>query len=728
VLANGLDPSLALTIPADRPRLDQPSDLMLRHRAFTVSRERLASLGPGAVSVTVAGGMPLYGSPLDPLAEIEEAIARARAVARLWPAPQAPIPALRERGVDVIIPVHRGRETTLACLASVMAHAAAGQRILVLADGVPDRPLLAALAEHHRRGAIVLHESADNSGFPATVNRGLRLSAGHDVVLLNSDTVVTPGWLDRLRQAVHAAPDIGTATPLSNDATIFSYPRPNAVNPMPDADEIQAIASVAAQVNAGVTVDVPTGHGFCLFIRAECLAETGLLREDVFAQGYGEENDFCLRARDLGWRSVAVPGVYVAHVGSQSFNAARSDLIARNLAALNRLHVGYDRRVADWIAADPLHVLRRRIDRARFAAARQGRKTVLLVTHDREGGVRQNVRDRALGFRTAGLQALILKPQRRDGRYRCAFDAATDGTYCNLSFDWATEQAALRAFLASADLLVVEIHHLLGHDFAVTALLRAICPVTDIYLHDYAWYCPRITLTNAANRYCGEPDLAGCETCIADFGARTGEAIGPTLLQQRSAALFAEARTLVAPSPGTARRFADRFGRAVVARRWENDTAIPPPPPPPPWSGDRPRRICVVGGIGPEKGYDLLLDCARFIRDRKLPLHLHVVGFTSNDRSLLNTGQVTITGRYDEDEVLELIRAQNADFGFLPSLWPETWSHVLTQMWLARLNVVAFDLGAPAERIRDRRGGRLIPPDAQLPQILQLFLSPAPFG
>ena len=73
---------------------------------------------------------------------------------------------------------------------------------------------------------------------------------------------------------------------------------------------------------------MPTGHGFCLYIRAECLDETGLLREDLFAQGYGEENDFCMRARHLGWRHVAVPGVFVAHHGAGSFNAARDDLHA----------------------------------------------------------------------------------------------------------------------------------------------------------------------------------------------------------------------------------------------------------------------------------------------------------------------------------------------------------------------------------------------------------------
>jgi GT2 family glycosyltransferase len=63
-----------------------------------------------------------------------------------------------------------------------------------------------------------------------------------------------------------------------------------------------------------------------------------LLREDLFAQGYGEENDFCIRGRHLGWRHVAVPGLFVAHVGAQSFGLAKKYLLERNIRKLNEIH------------------------------------------------------------------------------------------------------------------------------------------------------------------------------------------------------------------------------------------------------------------------------------------------------------------------------------------------------------------------------------------------------
>ena len=84
-----------------------------------------------------------------------------------------------------------------------------------------------------------------------------------------------------------------------------------------------------------------------MYVQRACLDAVGLLRADLFAQGYGEENDFCLRARHLGWRHVAAPGVFVAHVGGHSFGAAARHLRARNEALLERLHPGY----AELIAA-----------------------------------------------------------------------------------------------------------------------------------------------------------------------------------------------------------------------------------------------------------------------------------------------------------------------------------------------------------------------------------------
>jgi GT2 family glycosyltransferase len=267
--------------------------------------------------------------------------AKSPAIIPIWADTPPPVrrttPRRGRQGPAVVVPVYRGLETTTRCLARVLETVPARTPVIVVDDAGPEPDLSAALDALARARRIMLIRNPRNLGFPASANAGLTAAGARDVVLLNSDTIVPAGWLERLRDAAWSAPDIGTVTPLSNDATILSYPRVDAAQPPPAGKMLDRIDQMAAKANGGTVVDIPTSVGFCMYVRNDCLAETGLFRTDVFAQGYGEENDFCLRARHLGWRHVAATGVFVGHIGGQSFRATREHLLRRNLGAASRL-------------------------------------------------------------------------------------------------------------------------------------------------------------------------------------------------------------------------------------------------------------------------------------------------------------------------------------------------------------------------------------------------------
>ena len=186
-------------------------------------------------------------------------------------------------------------------------------RLVVVNDGSPEPDLVQALEAFAATGAIDLLRNEQNQGFPAAVNRALAHCTGHDVVLLNADAVVSGDWLARLRRVAYGARDIGTVTPLSNAGSIASYPAEGkAQSEVASAADLDRLTAV---VNAGVTVEIPTGVGFCLYIRADCLAATGSFDAATFGAGYGEENDFCLRARRRGWRHLLAADVFVQHAG-----------------------------------------------------------------------------------------------------------------------------------------------------------------------------------------------------------------------------------------------------------------------------------------------------------------------------------------------------------------------------------------------------------------------------
>jgi glycosyltransferase involved in cell wall biosynthesis len=162
------------------------------------------------------------------------------------------------------------------------------------------------------------------------------------------------------------------------------------------------------------------------------------------------------------------------------------------------------------------------------------------------------------------------------------------------------------------------------------------------------------------------------------------------------------------PSEDTAARIARHFPpiRATVVPH-EDDAAIADPTPPA--RGAKRCLVCVVGAIGVHKGYQVVLDCARDAAERDLPLDFVVVGHTIDDRRLLATGRVFVTGGFAPEEAVALIRAQHAALALLPSIFPETWCFSLAEAWRAGLRVAAFDIGAPAERIRRTGRGLLLP-------------------
>ena len=311
--------------------------------------------------------------------------------------------------------------------------------------------------------------------------------------------------------------------------------------------------------------------------------------------------------------------------------------------------------------------------------------------------------------RNAGRRAIVLRPARLpDGAAAVQVGDGTENTFPNLCFRLPEELPSLLRLLRADRPRSMDVHHLLGHSPEIHQLIARLDVPYSVHVHDYAWFCPRISLVGGERRYCGEPSVTRCEACIADHGALTGETITVAALRTRSARFLARADKVIAPSDDAAARMRRHFPdlRPVVVPH-EDDAVLAEPPRASPRDGSC--RVCVVGAIGLHKGYDVLLACARDAAERSLKLHFVVVGHTIDDARLLTTGRVFITGPYQPDEVTALIAAQRASIGFLPSIWPETWSLALSELWRGKLRVAAFDFGAPAERIRRTGRGIVLP-------------------
>ncbi len=271
--------------------------------------------------------------------------------------------------IDVIIPVYRGARETRRCIDSVLGSA---QRepfeIVVVDDASPDVDIVAYVNELAAAGRVTLLRNESNAGFVRSVNRGMAMHADRDVVLLNSDTEVANDWLDRLQQSAWSAPDVGTATPFSNNATICTYPFPGWAGGLPGTLGLTRLDRLFATANAGQTVALPTAVGSCMYVRRACLQEVGPFDAERFGRGYGEENDFCLRAAKAGWHSVLAGDVFIFHEGAVSFSDERFARARAAEQALLDVHPDYLRLVREFTLRDPASALREAVDGARAAS------------------------------------------------------------------------------------------------------------------------------------------------------------------------------------------------------------------------------------------------------------------------------------------------------------------------------------------------------------------------
>ena len=612
------------------------------------------------------------------------------------PQPLAPAP----HPVDVIVPVYRGLDDTRRCVQSVLAaQCQTPWRLLLINDASPEPEVTQYLREVAPTDErITLLENEANLGFVGTVNRGMALSADNDVLLLNSDTEVANDWLDRIRAAAYGDQRVASVTPFSNNATICSYPRFCQDNDLPDGWDTARLDALFARTNPGQVVDVPTGVGFCMYIRRAALAEVGLFDVEHFGKGYGEENDFCIRAAGAGWRNLHLLDTFVRHFGGVSFGDSKSPRERAAMDTLRRLHPRYEAQVLAFVRDDPARLARTMVDLARILDG--SRPVILAVLHDRQGGTERHVHELAALLHDRA-QFVVLRPL--PGQ-RVSLRLPDPGDAFELVFSLADEYDALLSMLRQLGVCHVHYHHLLGHGKPVMQLPQRLGVGYDFTAHDYFSICPQISLTRRDNRYCGEEGVQQCNDCLVQSPAPGGLDI--LSWRARHTEFLNGARFVMGPARDVLLRLASHVPGAALrlVPHTDIDPAAPlPAPNPPPLAGDRPLKVVVIGALSTIKGADLLEDVAIAARRQGAPVEFHLIGYGYRALKTQPHAHLTVHGRYDEKDLPDLLHWLQPDVVWFPALWPETYSYTLSACLLGGWPVVAPDIGAFAERLQGRR-------------------------
>jgi glycosyltransferase involved in cell wall biosynthesis len=401
--------------------------------------------------------------------------------------------------------------------------------VLLVNDCSPDErivPLLRSYVRDH----VELIDSPVNEGFSASVNKGMQYS-DRDVILLNSDTIVTHGWVEQLIACAYHDRETGTVTPLSNSATLCSVPIMCQDNAIPDHFTIDEYAALIHRCSLREYPRITVAVGFCMYIKREVLDITGYFDAATFGRGYGEENDFCNRAEQYGYKHVMCDDTFIYHKGTASFDTEmKRALCSEHDAILQVRYPRQMRRNSEYCAANPEQYIRDNIHV--YSQLHNGKQNLLYLcmadfredSDNHIGGTQYHLRDLALGMKedynvfVAARDQDYLRLTIYCGQERTSFRFWIGSTSSYPMYFNARLRELYLQILNAFQISMVHVHHILGLSLDIFYCAHELGIPVIFTAHDYYMCCPTIKLMDGDNCFCCAPgevrDAKRCCNCL----------------------------------------------------------------------------------------------------------------------------------------------------------------------------------------------------------------------
>ncbi|MBS4015183.1 MAG: glycosyltransferase, partial [Candidatus Latescibacteria bacterium] len=599
--------------------------------------------------------------------------------------------------VDIIIPVFNGIHLLERLFTSLFKNTRYPFNVIVVDDCSTDpvvRPFLEKIAAQYPNIKLIANQK--NQGFVASVNLAARQAQNH-FVILNTDVEVPTDWLSRLMLPIFNDDAIASTTPFTNAGTICSFPEQNMDNPLAYGLDLETIDQAFQYINSvKFTHEIPTGVGFCMGINKNVWQDIGEFDEILFGRGYGEENDWCMRASKRGYRNIIVTNLFVYHKHGGSFlSQEKRNLLAKNYAKLIDAHPDYPRLVHQFISDDPLFQTRlvARLMLAKTVAS----QTCLIFDHDLGGGTTV-YRERLLQERVADGQTVFLltnNPIQKTYKLEVVFQ----GERLIFTLNDLKTLNRLNQYVTIDEIIC---NSLVSYEDVPSVLEKIVelklknGSILSVCLHDFFLLCPSYTLLNHRGAYCDLPSIDVCDNCLPKNPYKSVKPeIKINLWRQKWSVLLGVTERVICFSKDSA---------DILQRIYSlNDEQIIIRPHTLPHTLRKVKisssniRIGVVGGINYQKGYQIVVDTAKILEKSAPDAKIIIIGdvITTPDNK-----NIIVLGKYKPEELPDIVESYGINLAFFSSIWPETFSYVISELMQMELPICAFNLGAQAERLR----------------------------
>lgn len=614
------------------------------------------------------------------------------------------------RPIDIIVPVYNGREHLDPLFESVIENTDLDYRLFIIDDCSSDEKVHPILKKWCKRFAnrAKLLENETNLGFVQTVNRALSQTT-NDVVILNTDVRVPKNWASRLMSPIFKSDRVASVTPFSNAATIFSFPQQwennNLDISLQDMDDI--FAKISGADVALDTMNFPTGVGFCMGMSRAALNKIGLL-DTVFGRGYGEENDWCMRAKQAGFINSLAYNLFVYHKHGGSFiSKEKQELCNKHAKIINSRYPDYNQLVQESGNSNVYQSLR-------FIAKLMylnhiTKKTYVIFDHALGGGTETyfynkvaDIKNNNLILRIqyfAELEVYLLTMIYRDMELSL-MDKSVEQIY-NL--------------LRNINISELIVNNLVGYQnipqiLNIIASLKSAGNHVGMRGHDYQSICPFFTLINNHGKYCGIPNMCVCRKCFHANSFNADEQIHRILMSGATdidnwrhiwGEFFEKTldEMIVFSSSGR-----DIFMRAYPCL--ENKIQIVP-------HSVMPLRTVRRHTASRRITIGILGNISSYSKGKNITEQMHKLCHTKKARLLIigtcdDLKNISQTGKYSVSKLPDILEKNHVDIIFIPSVWPETFSYTTSEAINMNIPVACFDIGAPAERVKQYVHGLVI--------------------
>lgn len=618
--------------------------------------------------------------------------------------------------VDIIIPIYNAFEELLRCIDSIETWTDLEKyRLILINDNSTDERVREYLDRVQGENIIVIHNK-ENRGFSANINTGMGQSESHDVILLNSDTVVTRNWVEKLVACAYSVDTIATATPLSNNATLCSVPDFCEENRVPDGYTVDEYAELIEKISRKLYPEIPVANGFCMYVKRKVIQDIGNFDAETFQRGYGEENDFCYRAIEAGYHHVMCDDTFILHTGTSSFvSEEKQRYIEAHEKILDERYPELMQAVREHCRDNPNAAVSENIRFWTGYGKVKRRKTVMYLLHsdfkagaeDNVGGTQLHVKDLMEGLRN---------------RYDILV-AARDGNYLNLTLYTEKQQFFFRYYIGAPERFErfrsenfaalyrkilevfqvewVHIHHTksLSLELYYVAAEKGI-PVFAT-MHDYYYICPTVKLLDENSGLCiGKESDEKCRKCLK-VQMKTAETV-PYISIWRRENLKALGLTekIFVPSESAKGIVLEYFTNLtpkiqVIEHGYEFQK---------PQIDEKDRtpgkkfHVAFVGGISTAKGYQCVTE---LMKKGNRDIHWYLFGtFERYDGKVERRRNFTNVGAYNRDDLPELMKKYDIDLVCILPIWPETFCYTISEAILCGVPVLVTDIGALGERVR----------------------------